>query len=147
MKKFRQFINESETLGAFNQASADMSHVSPGAHYIEDDQVVNRVNSWLGSMAEREFLNVESAVHQLYQKLQTIGVDFDLLAINEQDLTTSGEVELPITQFGGTFGKTGEESPEEITVDDGQRGANRSLKIAWERHEQVGSYKVFGSLV
>jgi hypothetical protein len=147
MKKFRQFINESETLGAFNQASADMSHVSPGAHYIEDDQVVNRVNSWLGSMAEREFLNVESAVHQLYQKLQTIGVDFDLLAINEQDLTISGEVSMPITQFGGTFGKTGDESPEEITVDDGQRGAERYLKIAWERHEQTGTYKVFGSLV
>lgn len=147
MKKFRQFINESETLGAFDQASADMSAVSPGAHYIEDQEVLNRINAWLGSMAEREFLNVESAVHQLYQKLQTIGVGFDLLAINEQDLTTSGEVNLPITQFGGTFGKTGEESPEEITVDDGQRGADRSLKIAWERHETKGCYKVFGSLV
>ena len=47
-----------------------------GVHDISDPEVLKRVNAFVGSIADREYLNANHAVNELRQKLMRIGVTF-----------------------------------------------------------------------
>ena len=93
-----------------------------------------------------EYLIPEHAVERLRGSLDKIHLTFPQVPeMNEQ----SGEFDLPLTLFGGRFGKTGTEAPDEITNDDGiSHKKEGGLKIQFKSEKlENGSSKVFAKLV
>ena len=61
----------------------------------------------------------------------------------------SGSFDLPLTLFGGRFGKTGTEAPDEITNDDGishMVEGGLSLKLRYEMMPNNNSCKIFAKI-
>ena len=84
-------------------------------HNISDPAVLKRVNAFVGSLADREYLNANHAISELRQKLMRIGVTFPKVEIYEGE----GDVSVPLEQWGGRYGKDGEQAPDEVISDDG----------------------------
>ena len=70
-------------------------------HDIADPATLKRVNAFVGSIADREYLNANHAIAELRQKLARIGVTFPSVEIAEGE----GEVSVPLEQWGGRQGK------------------------------------------
>ena len=70
---------------------------------IAEPGVLKMVNAFVGSIADREYLNANHAIAELRQKLARIGVTFSTVDIYEGD----GEVSVPLEQWGGRYGKEG----------------------------------------
>ena len=79
-------------------------------HNISDPAVLKRVNAFVGSIADREYLNANQAISELRQKLARIGVTFPNVEIYEGE----GDVSVPLTQWGGTY-----DPDRDIPSDDG----------------------------
>ena len=47
-----------------------------GAHNLHDPKVMEKVNGFVGSIANQEYLNPQAAMEQLANKLATIGLSF-----------------------------------------------------------------------
>ena len=106
MKTFKQHVKEhkgSEKTAAAvgSQTTNSVEDSSIGAHNIQDEAVLQRVNGFVGSISEREYLNPQFAVDELREKLQTIGLGFKTPEIKGD----KGTINLEVTQFGGRFGK------------------------------------------
>ena len=52
---------------------------SIGVHNIHDPKVLERVNAFVGSIANQEYLNPKAAVEQLASKLRTLGLEMKCL--------------------------------------------------------------------
>ena len=52
---------------------------SIGVHNIHDPKVLERVNAFVGSIANQEYLNPKAAVEQLASKLKTLGLEMKYL--------------------------------------------------------------------
>ena len=107
MKTFKQHVKEGykqDKYGAGNVGSATSDAVedgSIGAHNIQDPDVLKRVNAFVGSIAEREYMKPQFAIDELREKLQRIG-----LTVSPVDLEgEKGKVTAEVKQFGGRFGK------------------------------------------
>ena len=72
-------------------------------HNISDPAVLKRVNAFVGSLADREYLNANQAINELRQKLMRIGVSFCAVEIYEGE----GDISVPLTQWGGRLGNDG----------------------------------------
>ena len=70
-------------------------------HDIADPATLKRVNAFVGSIADREYLNANHAIAELRQKLARIGVTFPNVEITEGE----GAVSVPLEQWGGRQGK------------------------------------------
>jgi len=79
---------------------------------LSNDMVVRELNSYVGSISG-EYLNPYHAIKKLRETLNSVGIDFNIPTFAEDN----GEVSEVLIVHGGRFGKTGEESPEEITND------------------------------
>jgi|SRR6056300_1319869 hypothetical protein len=105
---------------------------------LNDDSVVERLNAFVGAIADREYLVPEHAVEELRQKLHRVGIDFG----DVQFTGESGEVSVPLTMFGGVYGKDTDSKPEEI-VNETESG--RTLNFTFEK--VAGSHKVYAQIV
>ena len=79
-----------------------------------------------------EYLLPEHAIEKLRYSLSKIHLTFGKVPTMEG---SSGSFELPLTRFGGRFGKTGNEAPDEVTNDDGISHiveGGLSLKLRYE---------------
>ena len=65
---------------------------------VANPAVLKMVNAFVGSIADREYLNANHAIAELRQKLMRIGVTFPKVEITEGE----GEVSVPLSQWGGT---------------------------------------------
>ena len=70
-------------------------------HLIQE--VLSKLNTWIGDIADREHITVQVALEQLYRKVEQVGIEFD--TIIDEDVSDSGSMDLPITQYGGRMGK------------------------------------------
>jgi len=143
MKSFKQF-NENkvvvqEVLAKTTPVKAP-SDSDLNLNDIADDEIVKRINHFAGSIGAMEHINPGAAVNHLRSKLHGLGIEM----IGEYDMPgESGTVSIPLSKFGGVYGKTGEEPAGEVTNDD---GVKRQLKLKYETLKN-GACKVYAKLV
>ena len=109
---------------------------------IHDPAVLKRVNAFVGSIAEREYLQPQFAIDELREKLTRIGLTCGDCVL-EGD---SGKETIELKQFGGRFGKDTDGS--DINDDGISHKKEGGLKIEVS-HEllQTGTSKVYAKLV
>ena len=148
MKTFKQHIKEAasgdETIGvgSADTHQAPIEDSSMGVHNIENADVLKRVNAFVGSIAEREYLSPQHAVDQLKEKLARIGLDVGEIDLNGDN----GKVTAEIKQFGGRFGKDIDGAD---INDDGishRKEGGLKLEVTYETLK-TGSSKVYAKLV
>ena len=142
MKNFNQFVTENTgAAGIWNQTPVTYNQSDPVD--IANPDVLARVNAFVGSIADREYLIPEAAVHQLRNFMMRIGLQFPKV-----DLPESGETSLPLSQFGGRFGKDLNTPYDEFVNDDGITNrvpGGLSLDIKTESVAN-GSWKVYAKI-
>ena len=147
MKTLKQHIAEGYKQGKYGAGNVGTPEVnsvedgSIGVHNIHDPKVLERVNAFVGSIANQEYLIPKAAMEQLASKLKTLGLD-----MNIPEMSGNGSVNLEVTQFGGRFGKDIDGSD---IKDDGishKKEGGLKLNVKYETLEN-GSSKVFAKLV
>ena len=148
MKTFKQHVKEGykqDKYGAGNVGSATSDAVedgSIGAHNIQDPDVLKRVNAFVGSIAEREYMKPQFAIDELREKLHRIG-----LTVSSVDMDgDKGKVTAEVKQFGGRFGKDTDGSD---INDDGishKKEGGLKMEVSYETLKN-GTSKVYAKLV
>ena len=147
MKTLKQHMAEGYKQGKYGAGNVGTPEVnsvedgSIGVHNIQDPKVLERVNGFVGSIANQEYLNPKAALEQLASKLKTLGLD-----MNIPEMSGNGSVNLELTQFGGRFGKDIDGSD---INDDGishKKEGGLKLNVKYETLEN-GSSKVIAKLV
>ena len=144
MKRFKQF-NEAYTDRFAQQGTEDETH----AYFNVDDPVaMQKLNAYVGSVADKEYLQPDSAMHQLAMRLGTVGLSYTLPKIEGNN----GKTVVELMQFGGRYGKTPDNTTSgegDIVNDDGishRKEGGLKLEFNWERQAN-NTYKVFANLV
>ena len=144
MRTFKQHLKEADgapsSVGVTTSNSPEDSSI--GAHNIHDADVLKKVNAFVGSIADCEYLKPQFAIDQLREKLQRIG-----LTVSPCDMEgDSGKVTCEVKQFGGRFGKDTDGSD---INDDGishKKEGGLKLEISYETLKN-GTSKVYAKLV
>ena len=143
MKTFREHIKEDKTASAVNvQTSNAVEDGSLGTANLKDQRVLERVNAFVGSVGNMEYIKPQFAVDKLRENLMRIGLDISPMTLEGTSGTITGEVK----QFGGTYGKTTDTKPEDVVVDNGPGIENLKLEVKYETLSN-GSSKVYAKLV
>ena len=146
MKSFKQFDEAYTDRFANTSAEDDNKHLVN----IHDDKVVQRLNGYVGAIAEREYLQPEAAIKQLNNKLEIVGLRFAEPKIDSD----KGNATVELTQFGGRYGKTPNNSNgpmsqgDEIENGDGishKKDGGLKIEFNWEKQEN-NQFKVFANL-
>ena len=143
MKNFNQYVTEAGTgpVGGWNQTPLTVNDTDP--FDLANPLVLKRINTFVGSIADREYLMPEAAIEQLRNFMMRIGVQFPKV-----DLPESGSVSLPLSQWGGRFGKDLDTPHDEFVNDDGitdRIPGGLSLEIKTEAVAN-GSWKVYAKI-
>ena len=147
MKSFKQH-NEAYT-DQFTHQSAEDDNL--GLFNVQDEASMQKLNGFVGALADKEYLQPGAAVEQLAMRLGTVGLNFTLPKI-EGD---KGNTVVEVSQFGGRYGKTPENSNgpmsagSEIEDGDGishKKEGGLKLEFNWEKQAN-NTYKVFANLV
>ena len=138
MKSFKEFQNIGEgSKPEFVNAPSDSDL---NLNDLRSDEIVARINRFVGSIADMEHINPTAAVNHLRSKLHGLGVE--MVGELPEMADKSGSVSIPLSQFGGTYGKTGDEPAGEVYNDD---GVKRQLKLKYETLDN-GACKVYAEL-
>ena len=144
MKSFKQF-NEAYTDRFAQQGTEDETH----AYFNVDDPVaMQKLNAYVGSVADKEYLQPDSAMHHLAMRLGTVGLSYTLPKIEGNN----GKTVVELMQFGGRYGKTPDNTTPgegDIVNDDGishRKEGGLKLEFNWERQAN-NTYKVFANLI
>ena len=146
MKSFKQFNEAYTDRFAHTSAEDDNKHLSN----VFDEKVVQRLNGYVGSIADREYLQPEAAIKQLQNKLEIVGLGF----ANPKVDSDKGNATVELTQFGGRYGKTPDNSNgpmsqgKEIEDGDGishKKDGGLKIEFNWEKQEN-NQFKVFANL-
>ena len=138
MKSFKEFQNIGEgSKPEFVNAPSDSDL---NLNDLRSDEIVARINRFVGSIADMEHINPTAAVNHLRSKLHGLGVE--MIGELPEMADKSGSVSIPLSQFGGTFGKTGDEPAGDVYNDD---GVKRQLKLKYETLDN-GACKVYAEL-
>ena len=136
MKSFNQFLTEGPHVGV----STTVNQTGGSDTYdIQDPSVLKRVNAFVGSIGDREYLIPENAVHQLQNFLERIGLSFETPTLPEGN----GSVTVDLLRYGGVFGKSIDTPFDEF---DKGPGIDKSLKIDVEALRN-NSWKVYAQIV
>ena len=145
MKSFKQFNEAGYTDRFAQQGTEDETH----AYFnVEDPVAMQKLNAYVGSVADKEYLQPDAAMHQLAMRLGTVGLNYTLPKI-EGD---SGKTVVELTQFGGRYGKTTDSTTSgegDIVNDDGishRKEGGLKLEFNWEKQTN-NTYKVFANLI
>ena len=143
MKTFREHIKENKSASGVNvQTSNAVEDGSLGTANLKDQRVLERVNAFVGSVGNMEYIKPQFAVDKLRENLMRIGLDISPMTLEGTSGTITGEVK----QFGGTYGKTTDTKPEDVVVDNGPGIENLKLEVKYETLSN-GSSKVYAKLV
>ena len=135
MKSFKKYISEAYDTGANGgyRLNKDVTGRVPTEdlhQFASDSKVLSRLNTWIGDIADREHITVQAALEQLYRKVEQVGIEFD--TIIDEDVSDSGSMDLPITQYGGRMGKDEEGND----LDDdfiSSKGPELKMHVEYER--------------
>ena len=141
MKSFNSFIKEN--IGTSDQNMAVDMNINPSA--ISKPQVIRRLNAYVGAIANMEYMLPEHALNRLKEKLGRLGFSFGQIP---EMTDKSGSFDLPLSLFGGRYGKDLDTPHDEIVNDDGISNkieGGLALKI---QYEMLGnsSCKVFAKI-
>tara|TARA_B100000085_G_scaffold88047_1_gene79464 strand:- start:301 stop:708 length:408 start_codon:yes stop_codon:yes gene_type:complete len=135
MKTFKQYMKEApHPADGDNPVDGDMMLGD-----LSSDAVIERLNAFVGAIADREYLNPEKAVAEMRQKLMRVGLHFGDVQFTEE----SGEVSVPLIQYGGAFGKSAETPIDEF---DDQQESGRSLNFVYER-SSGGTHRILAKIM
>ena len=134
MKTFLEHSDHSQTVEDDSVNIQDIANL----------EVLKKVNAFVGSIADREYLNANHAIAELRQKLARIGVSFGDVNLYEDE----GEVSVPIAQWGGRYGKDTNTPYDEVINDDGvSHRVDGGLSINFKYMDlDNGSCKVFAAI-
>ena len=146
MKSFKQFDE------AYTDRFAQTSVEDDNLHLvnIHDDKVVQRLNGYVGAINDREYLQPEAAIKQLNNKLEIVGLRFAEPKVDSD----KGNATVELTQFGGRYGKTPNNSNgpmsqgDEIENGDGishKKDGGLKIEFNWEKQDN-NQFKVFANL-
>ncbi len=96
MKSFKQF-DENHSF-ALDSAEDD----NAGLFNVQDPASLQKLNGFVGALADKEYLQPNAAVEQLAMRLGTVGLGFTLPNIDGD----TGNATVEVNQFGGRYGKT-----------------------------------------
>ena len=148
MKTFKQHVKEGykqDKYGAGNVGTATSNAVEDSAinpANVQDPEVLKRVNAFVGSIAEREYIKPQFAIDELKEKLTRIGLTCGDCVL-EGD---SGKTTVELKQFGGRFGKDTDGSD---INDDGishKKEGGLKMEVSYETLKN-GTSKVYAKLV
>ena len=149
MKTFKQHIKEGspsmyvgDGMGVGTAVQNSVEDGSIGVHNISEPEVLKRVNAFVSSIAEREFIRPQHAIDELREKLHRIGLTVDPVTL-EGD---KGNITTEVKQFGGRFGKDTDGSD---INDDGishRKEGGLKLEVSYELLKN-GTSKVYAKLV
>ena len=155
MKSFKQFdLNEDgQYTDRFAHSSAEDDNA--GLFNVQDPASLQKLNGFVGALADKEYLQPNAAVEQLAMRMGTVGLNFTLPKIDGDNGNTTVEV----NQFGGRYGKTtdnatsqyGTSSSHVGDIEDGdgishKKEGGLKLEFNWEKQAN-NTYKVFANLV
>ena len=132
MKSFKQFDESHST--ALNSAEDD----NLGLFNIQDDRAVQRLNAFVGAMAQQEYMQPDAAMKQLNNKLNIVGLNF----VEPKIESDKGNATVELNQFGGRYGKTSDNSNgpmskgKEIENGDGishKKDGGLKIEFNWEK--------------
>ena len=142
MKSFKNFLSESGVGTSDQNMAADMG-INPSE--IQNPKVLKTLNAYIGAIANMEYMLPEHALNRLKNALDRGGFSFGEIP----DMTeSSGSFDLPLTRFGGRFGKDTDTPHDEVINDDGishMVEGGLALKI---QYEMVGnsSCRIFAKI-
>ena len=143
MRSFKNFLSESGVGTSDQNMAADMG-INPSE--IQNPKVLKTLNAYIGAIANMEYMLPEHALNRLKNALDRVGFSFGEIPDMSE---SSGSFDLPLTRFGGRFGKTGNEAPDEVTNDDGISHiveGGLSLKLRYEMMPNNSSCKLFAKI-
>ena len=134
MTRFSELMMTNEVHSAFEGEVVDTAPASVedsviGPHNIHLPEILQRVNGFVGSIADREFVQPEAAFSQLETRLRTIGVQLkDSISIEDK----KGTFESGLSFNGGRFGKDTDGS--DINDDGLTHKVGKELKLKGIEH-------------
>ena len=151
MKSFKSYIKEDNRgLSRMGGVGVGTSHSQPleadvNAAAIQNPKVIRRLNAYVGAIANMEYMLPEHALNKLKEKLGRVGFYFGQIP---EMTDKSGSFELPLSIFGGRFGKDTDTPVDEFLNDDGISNkieGGLALKIQYEMISN-NSCKVFAKI-
>ena len=141
MKTFKQHIKEGHMQSKYGAGQVgSTTSVSPedsnmGAHNIENPEVLKKVNAFVGAIANQNYELPEQAISNLREKLMRVGLEFGTVPAMSEN---KGSFSLPLSLFGGRFGKDENTPFNEFLNDDGISNkveGGLKLELSYEMQE------------
>ena len=130
MRSFSKFISEGRGPHTSDQSIATDNGVNTSD--VQNPRALRALNAYVGAIANMEYILPEHALTKLRNALDRVGYSFG--AIPEMT-EASGSFDLPLTRFGGRFGKDTDTPHDEVINDDGishMVEGGLALKIQYE---------------
>ena len=143
MKTFKGFIKEGVGSSTDDMAVDDGVNITD----VGNPEVVKRLSAYVGQIGNQEYLIPEHAINRIRTNLERIGFTFSKEVPTMEG--KSGSFELPMSKFGGRFGKDSNTPFDEFLDDDGishMVEGGLSLKIRYEMMPTNNSCRVFASI-
>ena len=144
MKSFKQYDEAYTDKFAHSSVEDD----NAGLFNVQDPASLQKLNGFVGALADKEYLQPLAAVEQLAMRLGTVGLNFTLPNIDGD----KGNAVVEVSQYGGRYGKT----PDNTNAGDGdiedgdgishKKEGGLKLEFNWEKQAN-NTYKVFANLV
>ena len=125
MKSFAKYIIEGENTKPFGHAE------NPSNGYFSE-AIIQKINAMMGKIIEEDQQDSEYAVRYIRNSLMKLGLTFGEVPPMPEE---KGDISLPLTLFGGRFGKDLDAPHNEFLDDDGishQKEGGLSLNLTYE---------------
>ena len=149
MKSFKRYIKEVAGAGPGGGDAVDIqvdSDTGMSAGDVTNPETLRKLNAFIGTIGNMEYLLPEHALNRLKTSLMKVGLSFGEVPTMEGN---SGSFDLPLTRFGGRFGKDENTPSDEFINDDGISHiieGGLALKIQYEMSPKNNSCRVFAKI-
>ena len=144
MRSFSKFIKEGRGPHTSDQSRATDNGINTSD--VQNPRAIRALNAYVGAIANMEYIIPEHALEKLRSALDRVGYSFGAIPeMTEQ----SGSFDLPLTRFGGRFGKDTDTPYDEFVNDDGISHileGGLSLKVNYEMSPKNNSCRVFAKI-
>ena len=143
MRSFSKFIAEGRGPHTSDQSIATDNGLNPSE--IDNPRVLRALNAYVGAIANMEYILPEHALTKLRSALDRVGYSFGAMPEMTEE---SGSFDLPLTRFGGRFGKDTDTPYDEVINDDGishMVEGGLALKIQYEMMKN-NSCRIFAKI-
>ena len=148
MKSFKRYIKEVQgVVGGGDAMILELTLIQVCLLVMLQMQIhLRKLNAYIGTIGNMEYLLPEHALNRLRTSLMKVGLSFGEIPSMEG---SSGSFDLPLTRFGGRFGKDENTPYDEFINDDGISHiieGGLALKIQYEMSPKNNSCRVFAKI-